>query len=63
MDEQSTMHERLGLGHMLIFAFAITLGFCVFLAICTGVGFGASWLIVAGYEAIQGALQGAGVAL
>lgn len=61
--ETTTMNERLGFGHALIFAFAITLSFCAFLAICTGIGFLGAWLIVTGYEAFVGALSGLGVML
>ena len=63
MEDQSTMHERLGFSHALIFGAVIVLGFCAFLAAWVAVGFLASWLWLAASEAFQAALAGLGVAL
>lgn len=63
MEDQSTMHERLGFGHALIFCVVILLGFCAFLAAWVAVGFLVSWLWLAASEAFQAALSGLGVAL
>ena len=61
--ETTTMNERLGFSHALIFGAVIVLGFCAFLAAWVAVGFLASWLWLAASEAFQAALSGLGVAL
>ena len=61
--ETTTMNERLGFGHALIFGAVIVFGFCAFLAFAVAVGAVGAWLIITASEAFQAALAGLGVAL
>ena len=61
--ETTTMNERLGFGHALIFGAVIVLGFCAFLAFAVAVGAVGAWLIITASEAFQAALSGLGVVL
>ena len=63
MEDQSTMHERLGFGHALIFGAVIVFGFCAVLAFAVAVGAVGAWLILTASEAFQAALAGLGGAL
>lgn len=63
MEDQSTMHERLGFGHALIFCAVILLLFVLFLSAWVVLGLGLQWMFTTASEAIQGALSGLGVAL
>lgn len=63
MEDQSTMHERLGFGHALIFGAVIVFGFCAVLAFAVAVGAVGAWLIITASKAFQAALAGLGVAL
>ena len=63
MEDQSTMHERLGFGHALIFGAVIVFGFCAVLAFAVAVGAVGAWLIITASEAFQAALAGLGGAL
>ena len=62
--ETTTMSERLGFCHALIFGAVIVLGFCAFfLAFAVAVGAVGAWLLLTASEAFQAALSGLGVAL
>ena len=56
--ETTTMSERLGFGHALIFCVVIVLGFCAFLAAWVAVGAVGAWLLLTASEAFQAALAG-----
>lgn len=60
MEDQSTMHERLGFGHALIFGAVIVFGFCAVLAFAVAVGAVGAWLIITAYDALSHALSALG---
>ena len=61
--ETTTMNERLGFSHALIFGAVIVFGFCAVLAFAVAVGAVGAWLIITASEAFQAALAGLGGAL
>ena len=61
--ETTTMNERLGCGHALIFGAVIVLDFCAFLAFAVAVGAVGAWLLLTASEAFLAALSGLGVVL